>query len=82
MRTATTLRLPLLALGLWLSGCAVPDSRYDPNLYDASGNVLLPLTSAAPECHEATTDVTIEGKPAKAAGMVCRQPDGSWHFTP
>jgi hypothetical protein len=31
-----------------------------------------------PECREYQTTVTIDGKPEKAYGKACRQPDGTW----
>lgn len=31
-----------------------------------------------PECREYQTTVTIDGKPQKAYGKACRQPDGTW----
>ncbi len=33
---------------------------------------------AEPECREYQTTVTIDGKPQKAYGKACRQPDGTW----
>ncbi|MGH6619169.1 MAG: hypothetical protein ACREF6_06465, partial [Alphaproteobacteria bacterium] len=33
---------------------------------------------AGPECREFQTTVTIGGKPEKAYGQSCRQPDGTW----
>ena len=39
-----------------------------------------PLASAPaePQCREYQTTITIGGKPQKAYGRACRQPDGTW----
>lgn len=37
-----------------------------------------PQATAEPECREFQTTVTIGGKPEKAYGRSCRQPDGTW----
>lgn len=39
-----------------------------------------PLASAPaePQCREYQTTITIDGKPQKAYGRACRQPDGTW----
>ncbi len=50
----------------------------------ASGTQSPPLTTpqaaapSQPECREYQTTVTIDGKPEKAYGKACRQPDGTW----
>ena len=35
-------------------------------------------TPTAPECREYQTTIIIGGKPEKAYGRACRQPDGTW----
>jgi hypothetical protein len=77
---------------LILAGCAREDTmgRYDPRLYDASGNVVaevppppppVPVLPAEPECRQVERTVTIGGQKQKALANACRQPDGSWRFT-
>ena len=86
------MRLLLIVLGLTaVAGCvAGPDTlgRYDPNLYDANGQVVAavpppspPPAPAAPACREVTRDVTIGGQVQHAVGPACRQSDGTWRFT-
>ncbi len=73
--------LPLILLAACAQGLS---GSYDPNLYDAGGNVIPPVAAALPAepaCREVQTTVTIGGKPQQAYGTACRQPDGSWRFT-
>jgi hypothetical protein len=86
------MRIAILAAGsLLLAGCVVPpppppvsSESYDPHLYDARGNVVMPV-AAAPlpppaDCREVERTVQIDGRPQKAYGTACRRPDGSWRF--
>ncbi|HUK58148.1 MAG TPA: hypothetical protein VLV50_02875 [Stellaceae bacterium] len=76
--------LALLSALLLTACAAAPSGRYDPNLYDASGNVLPPIAAvmpAAPDCRAVQRSVTIGGKEQQATATACRQPDGSWRFT-
>lgn len=86
------MRLIWIVLGLaTVAGCvAGPDTlgRYDPNLYDANGQVVAavppppsPPAPAEPACREVTLDVTIGGQVQHAVGTACRQSDGTWRFT-
>ena len=77
----------MVVLGLVaMAGCAVGRDtvgRYDPRLYDASGQIVAATAvppPAEPPCREATRDVTIGGKKQQAVGTACRQPDGTWRF--
>jgi surface antigen len=38
------------------------------------------IAPATSECREFQSTVQIDGKPARAFGTVCRQPDGSWRI--
>jgi len=85
------MRVAFVVVGsLLLAGCMNPSpptasrESFDPRVYDARGNVLPPVAivpQPAPECREFERTVEIGGKPQKAYGTACRQPDGSWRFT-
>ena len=77
---------------LALAGCVaagVPQTSYDPHLYDANGNVVPPVAQALPaqappaqpECREVERSITVGGQPQQAYARACLQPDGSWRFT-
>jgi hypothetical protein len=58
------------ALGLACSGCVVAAPPAPP-----------PVAMAAPppqNCREFEQTITVAGKPQKAYGTSCQQPDGSW----
>jgi surface antigen len=87
MRSVALVPLMMLVACSW-----GPAGSYDPNLYDAKGNVVTPVAEAQPvivpaplpppppECREVQTNVTIGGKPAQTTSMACRQGDGSWRL--
>jgi surface antigen len=85
------MRFIIVILGLaMVAGCvAGPDTvgRYDPQLYNAEGQVVAavppppPPAPAEPPCREVARDVTIGGQMQHAIGTACRQPDGTWRFS-
>lgn len=67
---------PGIVLVLGLAGCTY--NNYYP-VPVAAGAGTEPASPDA-ECHEFTQDVMIGGKPAQAAGQVCKRPDGTWRI--
>ena len=55
-----------------------PPANYSP---PAAGSTP-PQTSATGNCREFHQTISVDGKPVKASGTVCQQPDGSWRIMP
>ena len=66
-----------------------PPSYYPPADYAPPANYSPPVTGSTPpqaaatgNCREFHQTISVDGKPVKASGTVCQQPDGSWRIMP